>query len=158
MFREMRRIKQQVSREACVKVLNEGKRATFAVNGDDGYPFALPIDYLYVEEENRIYFHGARSGYKVDAIKKNDKVCFMTMDEGFKKEGRWEWNVTSVIIYGRARLIDDREQSIAYVRRLAEKFYPSREEIEQEIAESIDHMQLYAIDIEHMTGKLVNER
>lgn len=47
-----------------------------AVNGDDGYPFAIPVNYFYDQEQDKIYFHGAKSGHKVDALKKNDKVCF----------------------------------------------------------------------------------
>ena len=41
-----------------------------AVNGDDGYPFAIPVNYFYDQEQDKIYFHGAKSGHKVDALKK----------------------------------------------------------------------------------------
>lgn len=158
MFRKMRRFKQAVSEEECIKILAEEKRGTFSVIGDDGYPYSIPINFYYDKEDNRIYFHGAKEGHKVDAIKKCDKVCFTTWNTGFKKEGHWEWNVTSVIVFGRVTLIQDRKMTEDRSRKLALKYYPTKEEVEEELAHAIDRVQLFAIDIEHMTGKLVNEK
>jgi nitroimidazol reductase NimA-like FMN-containing flavoprotein (pyridoxamine 5'-phosphate oxidase superfamily) len=158
MFREMRRFKQAVSEEECKRMLTEERRGAFSVIGDNGYPYTLPINFYYDEKDNRIYFHGAREGHKVDAIKNCDKVCFTTWNQGFKKEGNWEWNATSVIVFGRAKLVEDREVIEDRVRKLATKYYPTKEEVEKEFALAIDRVQLFAIDIEHMTGKLVNEK
>lgn len=108
MFRPMRRIKQQVSDEECIRILKEEKRAALSVIGDDGYPYTVPIDFYYDESDGRIYLHCAKTGHKIDAIKKCDKVCFTVWNQGYKTEGNWEWNVTSVIVFGRARFIDDR--------------------------------------------------
>lgn len=87
-----------------------------------------------------------------------DKVCFTTWDDGFKKEGCWEWNITSVIVFGRAKLIEDKEMKEDRLRKLALKYYPTKEEVEDILARSFDKTQLFAIDIEHMTGKLVSEK
>jgi len=154
----MRRFKQAVSEEECKKILTEEKRGTFSVIGDNGYPYTIPINFYYDDNDNRIYFHGAKEGHKVDAIKGCDKVCFTTWNTGFKKEGCWEWNVTSVIVFGRAKLIEDMEMTEDKARKLALKYYPTREEAEEELVRGIDRVQLFAIDIEHMTGKLVNEK
>jgi len=158
MFRKMRRFKQAVSEEECRKILKEEKRGVFSVLGDGGYPYSLPINFYYDEEDNRIYFHGAKEGHKVDAIKNCNKVCFTTWNTGFKTEGHWEWNVTSVIIFGKAKLIEDRKTTEEKVSKLAYKYYPTREEAEEDLARAIDRAQLFAINIEHMTGKLVNEK
>jgi len=158
MFRKMRRFKQAISEEECKKILAEAKRGTFSVIGDHGYPYSLPINFYYDEKDHRIYFHGAKEGHKVDAITHCDKVCFTTWNKGFKKEGCWEWNVSSVIVFGRAKLIQDREVTEDRVRQLALKYYPTKEEAEIELVRGIDRVQLFAIDIEHMTGKLVNEK
>lgn len=158
MFRKMRRFKQAVPEEECKKILTEEKRGAFSVIGDNGYPYTIPINFYYDETDNRIYFHGAKEGHKVSAITNCNKVCFTTWNTGFKKEGHWEWNVTSVIVFGRAKLIDDRELTEDKLRKLALKYYPTREEVEEGIARSIDRVQLFAIDIEYMTGKLVNEK
>jgi len=158
MFRGMRRFKQAVSEEECRKVLAEAKRAVFSVIGDNGYPYSVPINFYYDEKDNRIYFHGAKEGHKIDAIRKCDKVCFTTWNTGYREEGHWEWNVTSVIIFGRARMIEDREVKEDKLRRLALKYYPTEEEVEKALVRSMERAQLYVVEIEHMTGKLVKEK
>lgn len=158
MFREMRRIKQQVSMEECVKVLKEEKRGVLSVIGDDGYPYGVPMDYIYVEEENCFYFHCAKEGHKLDAMKANDKVCFTVYNQGFIKEGCWEYNPTSVISFGRVKLINDMSVTETMVRALGYKYYPDKKDVEDEIKSSLQRVQLIALHVEHMTGKLVNEK
>ena len=68
MFREMRRFKQQLSEEECRHILKTEKRGVLAVNGDGGYPYTIPINYIYEEESGKIYFHGAKEGHKIDAL------------------------------------------------------------------------------------------
>ncbi len=159
MFREMRRIKQQVSNEECKRILKEEKRAALSVWGDDGYPYTIPVDFYFDEEENRIYIHGAKSGHKIDAMKRCDKVCFTTWNQGYKTEGNWEWNATSVVIFGRAKFLEDRNVWEDKLRKMTIKYYPSVEEADAEMnTPAIHAVQMIAIEIEHMTGKLVNER
>ena len=76
MFRPIRRKKNEMSIEAAKALLASERRGVLAMNGDDGYPYAIPIDYYYCESENKIYFHGAREGYKAEILKKDGKVCF----------------------------------------------------------------------------------
>lgn len=159
MFREMRRFKQQVSEDECIKILTEENRGAFSVIGDNGYPYAIPINFYYDETDHKIYFHGAKEGHKVDAINQCNKVCFTTWNQGFKKEGHWEWNVASVVVFGRVELVTDRTVIEDRLRKLAIKYYPTEDEVEEEMSSSsADRVQLYAIEIEHMTGKLVNEK
>lgn len=158
MFRSMRRFAQQVSEEACKEILRTEPRAALAVIGDDGYPYAIPVDFYYDEAENRIYIHGAREGHKVDAIAQCDKVCLTVWNQGFKKEGHWEWNSTSVVVFGRAHVVTDPVVVEERLRSLGNKYNPSPEDVEEEIRQHIARVQMYAIEIEHMTGKLVNER
>lgn len=159
MFRQMRRYKQQVTPEECRKILAEEGRGVLSVIGEDGYPYALPINFYYDPDENRIYLHSAKSGHKIDAIKACDKVCFTVWNQGFKTEGNWEWNATSVVIFGRAKFIDDRSVWEDKLRNLTLKYYPTPEEAEAEMQKpSTNLVQMIAIDIDHMTGKLVNEK
>ena len=76
MFREMRRKKRELEKTVAEELLRSSRRGVLAVNGDDGYPYAIPINYIYDSEAQKIYFHGARVGYKVDALQRCDKVCF----------------------------------------------------------------------------------
>ncbi len=159
MFRAMRRIKQQVSEEECRRILREEKRGAFSVIGEDGYPYSVPVDFYYDEEAHTIYLHGASKGHKIDAIRKCDKVCFTTWNQGYKTEGNWEWNSTSVVVFGRAKLLEDRNVWEDKLRKLTLKYYPSAEEAELEMqSPAIKAVQMIAIEIEHMTGKLVNEK
>jgi uncharacterized protein len=158
MFRGMRRWKQSVPVEECRKILMEERRGAFSVLGDNGYPYTIPINFYYDDNDHCIYFHGAKEGHKVDAIKRCDKVCFTTWNTGYQDEGCWAWNVSSVIVFGRARLVENREMAEDRVRKLAMKYYPTMEEVEKGLDASMDRLLLFAIDIEHMTGKLVNER
>ena len=76
MFRPLRRKKRAITDEEARKLLATCKRGVFAVNGDDGYPYAIPVNYFFDAEHDKIYFHGAKAGHKVDALKRDDKVCF----------------------------------------------------------------------------------
>lgn len=158
MFREMRRIKQEISEAECKRILREEKRGVLSVIGDDGYPYGIPLDFYYDEEANRIHIHCAKVGHKIDAIKNCDKVSFTVWNQGYIEEGHWEYNVTSVILFGRAELVCDRAVTEKWVRKLAQKYYPPTEDIEAEVRSAIDRVQLLTVNIEHMTGKLVNEK
>ena len=153
MFRPMRRKKKEISEEAAKQLLQKERRGVFAVNGDDGYPYAVPVNYYYSEEDNKIYFHGARAGHKVDALKQDDKVCFTVYGNETIKEETWAPYLQSVVIFGRCRLLDDQEEALALTRRIAEKYYPGQELIEEEIQRSGKAVQVYEISIEHLSGK-----
>ena len=90
MFRPMRRKAKEISTEAAKRLLCNERRGVFAVNGDDGYPYAIPVNFYYDETNNKIYFHGAAAGHKVDALQVDDKVCFTVYgNETIKEEGTW---------------------------------------------------------------------
>lgn len=158
MFRKMRRIKREISVEEAKLLLKKNKRAALSVNGDDGYPYTVPVNFYYEEEENRIYFHSAKTGHKIDAMKANDKICFTTWDDGYREDGDWAFRVASCVVFGRAKLIEDRIITEEKVRRLALKYYPTAEEVEEEIRRDINGVQLVAVEIEHISGKRVHEK
>ena len=90
MFRPMRRKAKEISTDAAKKLLCNERRGVFAVNGDDGYPYAIPVNFYYDEVNNKIYFHGAAAGHKVDALQVDDKVCFTVYgNETIKEEEAW---------------------------------------------------------------------
>ena len=82
MFREMRRFKQQISKEECTEVLRNEPRGVLSVLGDDGYPYGIPMDHWYSETDGKLYFHCAKEGHKLDAIAKCDKAGYCVMDQG----------------------------------------------------------------------------
>ena len=157
-FRPLRRKSRAISDDEAREPLLNEKRGALAVNGDNGYPFAIPLDCLYEPTENRIYFHGARQGHKVDALTKSDKVCFTVFGGDFHKDGEWAPYVRSTVVFGRCRLESDPTLTLEKIRALALRYYPSAEEVEAEIAREIRGAQLYVIEIEHLTGKQIKEK
>lgn len=154
-FREMRRIKQQLSFDECKKILKNSKRAVLSVNGDLGYPYGVPVDYYYDVNDNAIYIHSAKEGHKIDAIKKYDKVSFTTWQEKSKIELGFE--VLSVIIFGRAIFIDDKNEIEKQLWNIGNKYHKNDEFNKSEIERNLDKVQVIKIVIEHMTGKHINE-
>lgn len=76
MFRAIRKKKNALNLEATYALLLSSRRGILAVNGDDGYPYAIPINYVYDKDAQKIYFHGARTGHKVNALHACNQVCF----------------------------------------------------------------------------------
>jgi len=157
MFREMRRFKQQISREECIEVLQEAKRGVLSLLGDDGYPYGVPLDHWYCAEDDRLYFHSAKVGHKMDAIRACAKVSYCVHDEGYRQEREWALNIRSVIVFGRARLIDDEDKTRKICTHLVQKFTDDEAYLEKELKNALPRVQCFEVIPEHMTGKLVNE-
>ncbi len=157
MFREMARKKQQITDEECIEILKREPRGVLSVLGDDDYPYGMPLNHYYCDEDGKIYFHSGKTGHKVDSMKKHDKASFCVYDEGYRKEGEWALNIKSVIVFGRIELIDDIEKTYEISRQLSHKFTSDEEYIDREIKRSGPRTLLFALVPEHMTGKLVNE-
>ena len=156
MFRPLRRFRQEAEKEECIKILTEEKRAVLAVNGDDGYPYAVPINFYYDSDTDKIYFHCAKAGHKLDAMLKDDKVCFTVYNTGYQKED-WSFYVTSVIVFGRAKVMTDEVEMREKIKKFGMKYYPTESEVDEEIRRDFDRVNFVEITVEHMTGKLVNE-
>ena len=158
MFRPIRKKKNEISTDAAKALLRSSRRGVLAVNGDDGYPYAIPINYLYDEENEKIIFHGAKSGHKVDALKKNDKICFTVFGNEMVKEEAWAPFLQSVVVFGRCHLVESQEDAIALVKKFAAKYYPNMDMVNEEAASSGRAVQMFEIQIEHLSGKEVQER
>ena len=158
MFRPMRRKQKEIAISEAKKLLMTERRGVLAVNGDDGYPYAIPVNYIYDKKEEKIYFHGAKAGHKVDALKKNDKVCFTVYGNERVEEGDWAPYLQSTVVFGRCHLIENAAVTEEKVRAVAGKYYPNEEEIEVEMQKSGKAVQLYEITIEHISGKQIQEK
>ncbi len=157
MFRPMRRFKQQISEEECIEILKNEPRGVLSVLGDDGYPYGMPINHWYCEEDGHLYFHGGKAGHKIDAIASCDKVSYCVYDEGYRREGEWALNIRSVIIFGRMRVVTDEEKMRVLCSELTRKFTDDEEYLRKEMESSFKNVLCLELIPEHMTGKLVNE-
>ena len=157
MFRKMRRFKQQLEENECKKILKEEPRGVLSMIGDDGYPYGIPLSHYYSEEDNKIYFHGAKEGHKIDAFKACDKVSFCVYDKGYVKDGEWSLNIKSVVCFGRIKLIYDEDKARDICTKLCKKFSDDEAYLKKELTNALPRVQCFELTIEHMTGKLVNE-
>ena len=156
-FRPMRRSKQELSREECIEILTREPRGVLSVLGEGGYPYGMPINQYYCPENGRLYFHTAREGHRLDAIRACDKVSLCVYDEGYRKEGEWALNIRSVIVFGRIRVVEDQTHALNMIRGLARKFTDDEGYIEHEIQTAARHVLCLELTPDHITGKLVNE-
>ena len=155
MFREMRRYKQQMSEEKCVDLLEKGKRGVLAVLGDEDYPYTVPLDYVY--QDGHIFFHCAKEGHKLDAIRKHDKVSFCVLSEGKKEDNDWWYHFSSIVVFGRISEVADEEEKDQLLRLLGRKYFPSEEYLDKEMV-SASNAEVLDLEIEHMNGKNVREK
>lgn len=152
MFREMRRKRQALSEEASIEILERCTSGVLAVAGDDGYPYAVPMSYVY--HDGKLYFHCAEEGHKIDAIAENDKVSFCVIDKDQIVEEEFTTYFRSVIVFGRARVMSDGQAKISAMRMLADKYSPNRAEArDEEIQQQLAHLGMIELTVEHISGK-----
>ena len=158
MFRSIRKKKNELDIKAAEELLLHSRRGVLAVNGDEGYPYAIPVNYLYDRENQKIYFHGARAGHKVDALRICDKVCFTVYGNETIKDEAWAPYMQSTVLFGRCRLLEPGDETMALLKKFAMKYYPNEQMVDEEIAQAGKAVQLFRIEIEHLSGKEVQER
>ena len=159
-FRAMRRKRQQLSEEKSIGILQKSTAGTLALLGDNGYPYAVPISYVYAD--GKLYFHSALSGHKIDAIRNCDKASFCVIDQDEVHLEKYTTYFRSVIAFGRIHIIEDEQEKLETARLLGDRYNPNQEEaLQKEIEKGLSRMVMIRFDIEHLTGKeaieLVNQ-
>jgi len=157
MFREIARKKQALPQDRITEMLIGEKRGVLSVLGENGYPYGFPINYWYNEENGFLYFHSGKKGHKVDAIAADNRVSFCVYDQGYRKDGEWALNISSVIVFGKLYTVEDHEKAMGICRSLSMKYTQDTEYIESEIQKFGNATLCYELRPEHITGKLVNE-
>ena len=158
MFRKIRKVKNEIGPEKIKEILAKAPRGVLALNGDDGYPYGFPLNFVYDEENQSLYFHGTKTGYKIDCIKKNPKACFtVVLEDGLADDG-WSKITSSVIAYGLVEEIDDQDFAREALINLAKKYYPNVDLVHENMEAGFKNTKILALHISYMTGKKVNER
>lgn len=151
-FRDMRRKRQQLSDEESISILQKATSGTLALLGDGGYPYAVPISYVY--NDGKLYFHSAISGHKVDAIRNCDKASFCVIYQDCVRPAEYTTYFRSVIAFGRIRIVEDESEKLAIARILGNRYNPNQEEaLQKELEHGLARMLAIRFDIEHLTGK-----
>ena len=157
MFRELTRKNKQISKEECIRILKDEPRGVLSVLGDNDYPYGMPMNHFYNEEDGKIYFHCGKMGHRLDALKKHDKVSFCVYDEGYRQDGEWALNIKSVVVFGRMRVVNDLEKVVYISDKLSRKFTEDDAYIKEEIEKYASQTLLLELTPEHICGKLVTE-
>ncbi len=153
MFREISRNKKQIlPNEECVEILKKSTSGVLSLVGDNGYAYGVPLSYTL--DGNKLYFHCAKKGHKIDAIKAHDKVCFTVIAKDQIVPEEYTTYFRSVIVFGKARLLDDMDRAREILTKLAEKYSPDyMDGCDGEIDKSIKAVQIIELEIEHISGK-----
>ena len=153
MCREMRRGRQALAREECQAILARGSHGVLALAGDDGYPYALPISYVYADE--KLYFHCAQSGHKLDAVARCPRASFCVVDRDEVIPLEYTTAYRSVIAFGTVRVLDEPREKRSAIEKLAVKYAPadSREHREAYIEKDWAPLCMLEMTIDHLTGK-----
>ena len=122
-FRPIRRHHQQLSQEESIRILTESTSGTLALLGDNDYPYAVPLSYVYAD--GAIFFHSALEGHKIDAIRKHEKASFCVIAQDAVHGKEYTTYFRSVIAFGRIHIIEDAEQKLAYARLLGNRYNPN---------------------------------
>jgi len=157
MFRELIRKNKKLSMEECISVLKTEKRGVLSVIGDHDYPYGMPMNHWYNEEDGKIYFHCGKMGHRLEALQKDNKVSFCTYDEGYRNPGEWPLNVKSVIVFGKMEIVDDIDRIVDITTKLSYKFTQDDAYIKEEIEKHAHRTLLLVLEPEHICGKLVEE-
>lgn len=152
MFRDMRRKKQLLSLEDTIAVLNRCTSGVLAVAGDGGYPYAVPLSYVY--HDGKIFFHAATAGHKLDAIARDPKASFCVIDRDTVVPEEYTTYFRSVIVFGNARIVDDAQEKRAALELLGARYSPHHERGRlEEIEQKFDRLVVVELAVAHMTGK-----
>ena len=157
MFRELVRKNKKLSMQDCERILRQEKRGVLSVIGDNDYPYGMPMNHFYNEENGKIYFHCGKKGHRLDALKKHNQVSFCVYDEGTCAPGQWALKINSVIVFGKICIIDDIDTIADITTKLSRKFTQDEDYIQNEIATYAKGTLLLELTPEHICGKWVEE-
>lgn len=146
----MRRFRQLLSAKEAERILLTGKYCVMAVSGDNDYPYAVPINYVY--NGTSIYIHSAAQGHKIDALERNPKcsLCIVDKDDVIPEE--FTSYFRSVIVFGKAHFVESTEDKVTALRLLGDKYSPDIDP-DAEISRFIKTVCIVRIDIDRVTGK-----
>lgn len=134
-------------------MLDRGTSGVLAVQGDNGYPYAVPLSYVY--ENGKLWFHCAREGHKLDAILRDPKVSFCVVDRDQVVPLEYTTYFRSVVLFGKARVLEDPTEIRAALEKLALRYAPEDSEAHREaiLEKELPAVVMVEVTVEHLSGK-----
>lgn len=152
MFKQMRRIKQQLSEKECIDILQRQNVGTLALAKNGDYPYAVPLNYVYYN--GKIYFHCAITGHKIDIIKKQNKASFCIIDEDTVVPEKYTTFYRSVIVFGKAEIVEDDAEKMAALKELSYKYISKDDKAHlKEINGAWNRTCVFSLSIDYLSGK-----
>ena len=157
MFKEMRRKRQALMPDEIDEVLNRGRSGVMALCADDDYPYSIPISYVY--DGSKLYFHCAKTGRKLDIIRRNNKASFCVIDQDKVIPEEYTTYYKSAIVFGRISVIEDEKEKLKTIEKLAVKYAPNdnSDGRNRAIDRDWEFLCMLQLDIEHKTWKKAKE-
>ena len=142
-----------LSVDECIEILNKGTSGVLALLGDHDYPYAIPISYVYCN--SKLYFHGAKSGHKIDAVNKCTKASFCVIDQDNITPEEYTTYYRSVIAFGNIHIMENEIEIKKAIEDLAKKYSPADNETGRnaEIEKEWKFLCMMEFSIEHLSGK-----
>jgi len=151
MFRELRRSNKKMEDSEAAELLTNGEYGILSTIGEDGYPYGIPVNYAYCN--NEIFIHCATEGHKIDNIKYSNKVSFCVVGGTNVVPEKFTTKFSSVIVFGRIEeaLNDDKNRGLLMICQKYSSEYI--EEANEYIQRAFEKVRVYKINIEYITGK-----
>ena len=157
MFDSMRRSRQALPDKECEKILKEGTSGVLALAGTEGFPYAVPMSYVY--DGKRLYFHCAKSGHKLDLIRQNAAASFCVIGQDRVVSEAYTTHYKSVIAFGRIRILEEEKEKYQAIEKLALKYAPNdtAQRRKEAIERDWEPLCMLEMTLEHVTGKQASE-
>lgn len=151
MFYEMKRADKALPREEAMEILNTAEYGILSTMSENGYPYGVPVNFVY--NDNKIYFHTAKEGHKIDNIGNNAAASFCVVTDTQVLHDAFDTKFRSVIAFGKVKEISPEEKQQIFVK-IMEKFSADFMESAMEyIKADGPNARVFALEIEHMTSK-----
>lgn len=147
--------KEITDRQVIIDLMSSSHVGRLATIGHDGYPHIKPLNFVHLN--NRIYFHSAGAGEKIDDILRDNRVAFevdlpIAMVTSGDSPCRAEYLYRSIVAKGRAVIVDDESERLDALKLLMVKYQPAggyAHFLEEKVAITT----VVRIDLEEVVGK-----
>ena len=152
MEHKMHKASRQLSDAETMEILKKGDHGTLSVQGDDGYPYATPINYIVVD--GKVYLHSARYGYKIECLQRSPKCCFSAIISAQIIPSKITAAFESVVLTGTAVFVTDQAEKRTVLENFVTQKHPGYEELGfKMIDKQIDKTAVIRLDPVSLTGK-----
>lgn len=148
----MRRVDRELTPEQAWNVVDGCADCVLAMVDRDGTPYAVPLN--FAREGDRLYFHSAMAGRKLDCLRQNSRVCVVCTADGREiDQPALTTRYASAILRGTAAEVTDAEEKLHALRLLCWKLAPENPEGRGNFESCLGHTVVWRIEVETITGK-----